>query len=368
MQQGKQETYPYQTGEIDLRKLVKSIKDRKWFIFGFTGFVALLTIVYVLSLPPSPYIVKTAVLKPDQISVLKINAVGLMSETRESIHSDFLSNINNKAFQKKIFIEGDFLSKLNKENEPINDVDQYISEFLSSISLTLGNTVINKESLTNFEEPSTLSMQGNNVEIMSDFLNELVIKSNNKTVSDYFQLQKLMVSLSLNQIIKDYELLLLKAKIERLNKIEELKHATKIAISLGIKENNLNPLLDTDKDPNLVIAIKQNQDVPNWYLYGEKALTEATKLLQEREDDTPFIPELINLKIKKHELESINLDSSGINTMRLSQSANSSRVPDKSLTIVMVSIMLGLFLSCLLSIIMNFLKENETQPTTNTSR
>ena len=39
----------YNEDEIDLRQIFKSLKERSRFIFGFTGVVTLIVIVYVLS-------------------------------------------------------------------------------------------------------------------------------------------------------------------------------------------------------------------------------------------------------------------------------------------------------------------------------
>ena len=37
MQQDNQQTYPYQSDEIDLKKLLNSLVARKYLIFGLTG-------------------------------------------------------------------------------------------------------------------------------------------------------------------------------------------------------------------------------------------------------------------------------------------------------------------------------------------
>ena len=98
MQQNNQEIYSYKTNEIDLRKIVKTLKERKWFIFGFTSFVTLHAIVYVLSLTSSPieYIAKTSFLKPTKSSVISLNKSGFLNETDATVYSSFLSNINKK--------------------------------------------------------------------------------------------------------------------------------------------------------------------------------------------------------------------------------------------------------------------------------
>ena len=103
-----------------MRKIVKTLKERKWFIFGFTSFVTLLAIVYVLSLTSSPieYIAKTSFLKPTKSSVISLNKPGFLNETVATVYSSFLSNINKKTlnlnknpdynnrlqFNKKIYI------------------------------------------------------------------------------------------------------------------------------------------------------------------------------------------------------------------------------------------------------------------------
>ncbi|SVD49684.1 uncharacterized protein METZ01_LOCUS402538, partial [marine metagenome] len=113
MQQSNQESYLYQTDEIDLGKLVKSLKKRRWFIFGFTGIVTLLAIVYVLSLPPSPYIVTTSFVSPSQSSVMSLNRFPLTSETSESIFTSYLKKLSSINLQRKIFFNNDYLAALN---------------------------------------------------------------------------------------------------------------------------------------------------------------------------------------------------------------------------------------------------------------
>ena len=101
MQQSNQETYTYQVEEFDLRKLAKSLKERRWFIFGFTGIATLLAILYTLSLPPLPYEIKAGFLKPDKTSLHEINKSKLLESfittdftdtTEERLHSSFLKN------------------------------------------------------------------------------------------------------------------------------------------------------------------------------------------------------------------------------------------------------------------------------------
>ena len=96
----------YQEDEIDLKQLFRSLTDRKWFIFGFTGFITLLAIVYALSIPPT-YQTDISFVSPSQSSVLLLNKIKLTSETSETsetVYRKFLNRVMSSEFQKKFLI------------------------------------------------------------------------------------------------------------------------------------------------------------------------------------------------------------------------------------------------------------------------
>ena len=72
-------------------------------------------------------------------------------------------------------------------------------------------------------------------------------------------------------------------------------------------QNNFKLIGDDETNSNLTIAIGENKDLPQWYLYGEKALLENVELLESRTSDDPFIPELVTLKNQLHEVENNNI-------------------------------------------------------------
>jgi len=316
--------------EIDLRQLFKSLKERSRFIFTFTGVVTLIAIGYVLSLtaPPTQYNVETSFLKPSQSSVIKLNKFSLLSSntantanTAASVFSKFLTNLNSRVLQKEVFIDGGYREKVGIEGESIVDVDSYISGFTKKISISK-----NRESeLTGVELPHILSTEGTNPIIISEFLNEVLTAADNKTINYFINGQKLKISNRLQEITSKRQLLLTKAKqdrlsqikriketdnkklieinnkieaarfiakTERLNQIEVLSNAAQLASSLGITENNLNQLGKGVNNTNLTIAIQSGTDIPDWYLYGETVLLEMISLLKDRESDDPYIPEL----------------------------------------------------------------------------
>jgi len=215
------------------------------------------------------------------------------------------------------------------------------------------------------------------------------------------------------------------AKTERMNQIVVLSNAAQLAATLGIIDNNLNQLGKGINNTNLNIAIQSGTDIPDWYLYGETVLLEMIALLKNRESDDPYIPELVvldnqikeinnntllqtleqrldddpyiaelalldnqikeinnntllqtleqrlddspfspeisQLDIETIQLESIRLDSTGINAMQLYQAANSEIIPTKSKNrlIIALAFIASFMLSILLVFLMNAFKEED---------
>ena len=98
-----------------------------------------------------------------------------------------------------------------------------------------------------------------------------------------------------------------KAKENRLNQIVVLTDSVKLAKSLGIIENNFKLINDDRANSDLTIAIGESKDLPEWYLYGEKALIQRVELLENRMSDDPFIPELVTLNNQLNEVQNNNL-------------------------------------------------------------
>ncbi|MDA8905409.1 hypothetical protein N9I58_03005 [Candidatus Thioglobus sp.] len=475
---------------IDLRGALRSLKNQGRFIFGFTSVVTLITIIYFLSLnsPSAKYDIKTYFVKPSTSSAIKLNQNYFLDETTSSMFYQFLNNVSSKSFQKKVFIEGDYLNKLNKEPEAIDDIEKFIN--LISVSDT--STSIKRTEDT-FELPFVLSTQGLQPDILSELLDEIVDKANKKTIDDFFSIQQLNISNRLNEIAVERRLLLSKAEEDRLSQIERIKElddqrlrvlnnqidavrlttyqdrlsqikrikeldsqklreiyqkidlarskakaerlnqivifssAADLAASLGFTNNNLTQVSEVSSNVNLNIEIKNNDQVPDWYLYGEKALIQMIKTLknrtsddpyipelialntqikeiknnpilktlEERLDDDPYIPELITLNnrikeiknnpilktlaerlddspfieviseldIEKTKLESLTLNSTGVNAMQVYQSANSSLIAinNKNTLIMLLALIVSFMLSIFLSLIFSFFKEEDSK-------
>jgi len=440
MEQRKQEVQIYQEDEIDLRALVYFLFEKKFLIAGLTSFVTVLAILYVLNLAPT-YKAISSFTSPSSISLNSINKLHLTSETKDSIFSKFLKKLSSKRFQKIAFVEGDFLTLFNPDNSPIDDVDVFISAATSSIRVNPPSMTKKDQDLGFLTElPYSVSMEGESAEAISEYLNSLIALVNSKTIDDIIKLSELNISNRLDEISLERDLLIeqaekdrflkierikeedgqkirqindqidrarYKAKENRLNQIEILSQAATLAKSLGVIENNLNIF----KDINAVnIAIGESNNLPDWYLYGEKALIKRVELLENLRSDDPFTPELVTLNnqlnevqnnnvletlkerkndipfikttqtdsagniiivypindliTEKNRLESIPIDMNGVSSMQLSQISLPPKSPIKpnKRMIVMLAFIGSFMMSIFLALILGLLKPDKKAP------
>jgi len=330
----------YDDFNINLRQIFMIIKERSRFIFGFTGFVSLITFLFVLSMNPVPvsYTIKASFLKPSSSSITKLNKYSLLNEakpasiknktdnailpnTAVSVFNKFLTTLNSSALQREAFDDGGYAEKLGKGAFP--------------------SILISKDKeFAGVGLPHILSTTSLNPDSASEFLNEVLAKADEKTVKYFINLQKLQISNRLNVLTKKRQLLLAKSKKDRLSQIKRIKEADKqrlqeinnkiaaarliartermnqivvlsdaaqLATILGIVDNNLNQLGKGINSTNLNIAIQSGTDIPDWYLYGETVLLEMIALLKSRESDDPYIPELAVLDNQINEINNNTL-------------------------------------------------------------
>jgi len=425
---------PYYDDAFDLRQVFRLFKERNQFIFKFTGVLTLIVILYVLLFNSSSkqYKVQTSFIKPTINSVNKImpscknDQSELISKddkiirgcsATDVIFAKLLTSLSSRLLQREVFIEGGYAEKLGNEGNLIVDVEKYITKFVDSITITH-----NKNKLK-YELPHVISIQGSNPEILSEFIDEAIIKANKETVNYFFRLQNIEIERRIKEIDVEIGLLIeknvnernskieriiendkeqirtfnkkidiarYKAKMERLNQISTLTDAAKLASSLGIIDNNLKQIYETE-NIDMTIVIKDSNKIPEWYLYGEKALLERIKILQNRTSDDPFIPELVDFNIEidnatnniqlatlkerlndapfipeinelnyeRNKLKGLSTDITGINAMQLYQPTSSKRIPSKNLLLIVMTSIISFLLSLCIVIMMNYLKEED---------
>ena len=426
MQQSKQVVQNYQEDEIDLRALAFSLIERKFLILGLTAFITVLAYFYALTLSPT-YSAVTSFTFASNSSINDINKLAYVNESEGEIFTDFLNVVSSQDLQKEVFAENGFLNKFNKDNKPIDNVNEFIANAVGSITIVTPKLKPIDMELSLYDMPYSISMTGN-VKAVSNYLDILVKRADSKNILDIAQLNQKKISHRLDAISLESALLLKKTKNERVNQIARIQEedaekirnlkdkinraryraketrlsqiavlydSLRIAKSLGIIENNFKLFDGSTSSSDLTIAIGENLDLPEWYVYGEKALTQTIDLLESRpsddpfipelvtlnnalneiqnnnllktlearQDDTPFIPELIALNLEKDLLQSTEVNLSGSNSISLIHSAErTTNNPNKKM-IVLLAFFGSFMMSIFLASIMYALKQDEKTPT-----
>jgi len=363
MQQSPVEQNYYQEDEIDLKQLFRSLADRKWFIFGFTGFITILAVAYALSIPPT-YKANISFLSPNQSSVLQLNKIKLTSETSETIYRKFLNKVMSSQFQRKIFDENDYLAKLNPESKPIKNLEDFFAEFSKSINLETNKVQKNVEKL-NYERPINISLEGSDALVISNFLNDLANTADTETVNEFLTIIQQKIDIRLEEISRQISLLKQHEDKNRKNKIQELSYALEMATELGVKDNNFSGLnsssssSSSSSSTSLKIDLSNGESLPKWYLFGENALRKEIAIL--KQNTHQFIPKIATLEIERIRLKSFIVNPAGINSMQLNQQAYPPETPikPKKKLIVAVAFIAGFILSIFLVFIMNAFRKEE---------
>lgn len=449
-----------------LRGLIISLKYQVKFIFGFTALITLLGTLYLYSLPPAPFYADTSFTKSNELSAAHLNNFGFIKESPTSIFQKFLTLVDSRILKLKALENIGYKDKISSEFNSSKDLELDLNTLLNSVKLeVLKHNDYKNENIIGYDFPYALTIKGrhNQKDILSPFLNELIALADSKTKDIFNNRIKVAINLRLNNISKERKFLIEQAKNQRLNLIKKIKEsqskelkelhdqidrltfkskeyrlnsiveltqeikslrykakenrlneisalndAAKLAKSIGIIENNFKLISDDQISTNLTIFGKIN-DLPQWYLYGEKALLEKVEILKSRTSDDPYIPELvgvlnrieslrnqsignpfikelvdllnqlntvqnnntlltlekrqddeiyideiIDLDLEKKQLESIDIDFGNFTAMKIHQAPVINQVKQASKNIMLaVIIFLGLLLGILLAIMIN---------------
>jgi LPS O-antigen subunit length determinant protein (WzzB/FepE family) len=317
--------YPYpleeETTFIDILAV---IVKKKSLILLITSIFALLTICYLFLATPIYKATISFLPPPHETYLLSINSkiftqpistnlIDIEEDNRSDSSSKVLKNLNSDNFlyrqfltkiqsfklQKEVLIDKNISEKFFGKSPDLENLDQQLIDLHNTISFKL--TVIGKIGKKAFaiDKPALLEMTGPKPAAMAELLNSLsdaTIKSIIKETQD--SLQTLIDNrIKIANITK--ENIRFKANKNYYKnyseKIQALSDSLKIAQSLNIKNNNFHLLKKTVSinefttqskltNSNIKPHMKPFKDglIPQWYLYGEKALKEEIKVLNSR--------------------------------------------------------------------------------------
>jgi len=373
MNQKENEYTPKLKDEVDMTLMALSLWSRKKFIVSFTALITSVALLISLSNPTIHRSYSSFIL-PNETSMTLINMLYDTEETRDSVFRGFLNKLTSPIVQKEAFINGNYEAKFNKENMPIDDIDTFILNSLGEISVSPpSRTILDMELNLLNEKPYIAYLEGQFPIIMSNYLNELIVLADSKAIDQILEVSKLNINNRISVIQERATQLTMeindeirrekyKAQQFRLNEIFLLSESAQLAKNLDILENNFNQLNDSE----ISIAIGDG-NVPNWYLYGAKALLEQVSNLQNRSVDH-FNEEVV---ILENELDAVRnnnqlitlikrqdfqLDLEKVNSMQLRSVAKSKVMPSALKWVLLLSVIFGFLFSIVVALIMNLFK------------
>lgn len=321
---------------ISLFHIINLSFKKRNFVFLITALTVLLTHV-IFNLNNSltdNYLVQSSFNKIDSQSLIRINQDrSRMGKefilSRDEIFTRFLEKITSREEQKKVFNNGNYSEKLGFNTLTLSAKNAAISGFLQSI--TVFEPKIKQDALIS---PSfILKMSGEEGEILELFVDDLIASISSLTYNQFKTNLSEIITSSLQNISSEQDNIIikfnkdflvesyekeqrLKQKIirlqneltflrsifeqEKFNLIVKIKEQINIAKSLEVYDNNLNNYI-AEPNSSVSLSFGNLSDLPQWFLYGQKALENELKVIQLRENEDSFIPNLSNIIIELDE-------------------------------------------------------------------
>jgi len=286
MEQNQQEVQNYQEEKNDLRALFNSLVARRFLIAGLTGFITILAVIYTNTITIVPTYQAISTFKStDASSIVNINSLIYINETKSSILSNFFTAVTSRNLQKDVFNENDFLTKFNQDNNPIGNVDGFIDGAISSIRIINPNLKLEDVNRYLVEKPYSIAINGTDAEAISDYLDILISRADSKNIMDITKLNQQKINIRLDQLAIENAMLLKKFKQDRLNQIERIMEED------GQKIREINDRIDS-------LKIKAKKDRLNQI---ERIMEEDGKKIRDINDRI----DSLKIKAKKDRLNQI---------------------------------------------------------------
>ena len=338
-----QHSNPLEDDSIDLYELWITLWSKRWFVIGVT-IVAALGSVFISLRKPHIYKAETLILPPKAEDIQLLNLVTpqrneLTRVNAENVFASFKDNLRSRKIQKKFIEKYGLMELLAPSRAPeIRDEDIYegFSQLIkignNSISIELNDPVVAAKWVNNFVEfvdiETIALLVGNIKKLYLSRIRDIKYTINSK--------RKM-------------------AKQRRQDSILTLENARSIATELGVEDR-----IDT------INVIQNNQlTVKNGgsplYFRGAKALKAEIRNLYNRNSDDPYIKGLRDLQEELTLLDSIVINSTGLNSVTIDRAAyppRSSIKPNRRL-IVSIGTVIGLFLGIFLVFFASFVQKQK---------
>jgi len=352
----------YSNPTLNLVKLIKNLLVRWVLILFITALFTAFGIYHVAQIPDK-YTTESSFSPTINENYLAVNNLlfptGFHNEiSQEGMFDKFIQLLTSKKFHEKVFIEGNYEKLFNINNTQIDDLTAYVESKIKSIRLIRPSSF---DARFSNKFPYKIYMVGNNSEGIIQYINDLVNTANIETISFINQEIEFNLNYLLDELSNNKEVLLSKAKknrmneiirleekkkselqdinleissarlsgkLKRINEIQLLKDSAELASTLlnfiktlsvseipkGIATNNFSTIISTDEQLDFLSKI------PNWYQLDKKSLLEKISvveralrdkivLLESITNEDLYLPELVPLKKQLFITEAANANA-----------------------------------------------------------
>lgn len=348
----------FQDDEIDLFELWQGLQEERNTIIGTVLAIVLVALIYVFNVTPV-YKSEVYLLPPTVENVLPMNELAIVlntntnTNTPETVFNDFQRKLNSRQVLRTIFNKYQLLEVYAKDMSGLSETDKVWAEKAAFAKFVKDFALITpkKNSLSKGVSVS-LSLPLTELKV-AEVLNNLITQAQEKTVNQiYGQLlaeRNDRSSLLLNAIESARSI----ALDRRLDRIAQLKEAIIITKQLGIKKPvSSGPTMNVNN-----VNVKDSR-VTALYLLGSDFLEAEKKVLESRQNDDAFIPNLRSLQEQLQRLQNLKIDKTDFDVATIDQQAVfGEKVKPKKVLILAVAGVLGLMLGVFIALIRRAVKK-----------
>ncbi|QJD58664.1 chain-length determining protein [Pseudomonas sp. gcc21] len=338
-------------GEMDLYELCTSLWKEKWLVLAVTALGLLLAVAYALLATPV-YKTEATVIPPRQSDIAAFNlgrlsvtaaqgqsqnAVALSEYTADQVYSVFKRNLLSSSL-RNAFFEQYYLPYIGVDmaDEDTDARDNLRRDFAEKL-------IVSQPDQHGRPDYYQVVVELEDPHLAATWANEYVaLAASNAT---HEMVNNVLSEVSIRSRVAERRIRGLRslAQQQRLDRIARLREASAIASSLGIDQ----PQATVGRafaDSELAAFVEGDL----MYMRGSRALQAELAILEARENDAPFIPELRELESQLAMLRGISVDEDAVSVFTLDGAAEVPETPVKPRK--GLAILLGIALGGLLGV------------------
>jgi len=320
-----------QEDEISLIDLWNVLVKKKKTIFGITTIATIGAVIYALLLPPV-YKAETTFLPPSESDIQALNNIqgvqGVQGVSVDSVYTMFKRNLSARAPRKSVFEKMGLLDIFAPERDEKTNVVAIFDGFNKSLSVSVPKPKKGEDAAP----ITSLAMEGEDPELIAEIINNVGSEAEQATKTEIISNINAKIAARIENLTGDIQLLRDKTKNQRMDEIERLEtadrlaresikdqisaltknaehkrqdqitilqEASRIAHALGIKESigfSLRKIGEAQAQAQAQAQIDISKLGSQQYNRGYEALEAEIASLTNRESDYSFTPEIRELQ------------------------------------------------------------------------